>query len=104
MFITVRKYNLKHSYAEVRDAVVQGLIPILREAPGFQDYWALECDDGDFVGISIFDTEANANAATGRTVVWVKEHIKTLLVVPPQAMFGAKVEKLTGQAGPLLGG
>ncbi len=94
MYITIRKYRLKERYQEVRDAVTAGLVPILQSSPGFQGYWALQCDDGDIAGISLFDTEENALAATERTREWVSAHIREHVVLPPEAMFGGAVEKL----------
>lgn len=90
MYISVRKYRLRRSAVEVREAVMAGLVPILSASPGFHSYWAVDCTDGDIAGVSIFDTEANSNAATDRTLAWVNQHIKGLVELPPDAMFGGE--------------
>ena len=95
MYITIRKYRMKRGYAAVRDAVESGLIPILRTCPGFRSHWLLDCSDGDCAGVSIFDTEAQAKAALDKTVAWVQEHVGQLLILPPEAMFGAAVDEFT---------
>jgi len=90
MYISVRKYRLRRTAAEVREAVLTGLVPILKASPGFQSHWTIDCSDGDIAAVSIFDTESNSNAATDRTLAWVKEHIRGLVVLPPEAMFGGE--------------
>ena len=89
MYITLRKYRAKRDFAAVREAVQTGLLPILKACPGFRGHWLLNCSDGACAGLSIFDTEAEANAALQKTVTWVHGHINNLLVLPPEAMFGA---------------
>ena len=94
MYITVRKYRLRRSRSDVREAVMTGLVPILKASPGFQAHWIIDCTDCDVAGVSIFDTESNANAATDRTLGWVNAHIKELVVLPPDAMFGGETHQL----------
>ena len=87
MYISVRKYRLRRSVVEVREAVMTGLVPILKASPGFHSHWTMECADGDIAAVSIFDTEANSKAATERTFAWINQHIKGLVRLPPEAMF-----------------
>jgi len=87
MYISVRKYRLRRSAVEVREAVMTGLVPILTASPGFHSHWTIDCADGDIAAISIFDTESNSRAATDRTLTWVKAHIRGLVELPPEAMF-----------------
>jgi hypothetical protein len=87
MYMSVRKYRLKRTPAEVREAVMTGLVPILKASPGFHSHWTVDCGDGDAAAVSIFDTEANSRAATDRTLAWLNKHIRGLVVVPPEAMF-----------------
>lgn len=93
MYVSVRKYRLRRSAAEVREAVMTGLVPIQRASPGFQAHWFIYCTDGDIAAISIFDTESNSNAATNRTLTWVNAHIRELVELPPNAMFGGEAHQ-----------
>ena len=95
MYITFRKYCLKSDYAALRQAVQLELVPILKGCPGFRAHWLLNCSDGDCAAMTVFDTEAEANVALDKTVSWVKAHIGDLLVLPPEAMFGAAAEEFT---------
>jgi len=94
VYINVRKFRLKRSESEVREAIVTGLLPILKASPGFQAHWIINCTDGDIAAVSIFDTELNANAATDRILTWVNAHIRELVVLPPDAMFGGEAHQL----------
>ncbi len=94
MFITVRKFRLIRTEVEVREAVVTGLVPILKASPGFQGHWVVACTDGDFAGISVFDSESNATAAQERTLKWVNAHIREYVELPPNAMFGGEAHQL----------
>jgi hypothetical protein len=93
MYISVRKYRLRRSVVEVREAVMTGLVPILKASPGFHSHWTMECVDGDIAAVSIFDTEANSKAATERTLAWVNEYIRALVVLPPEAMFDGEAHQ-----------
>ena len=90
----IRKYRLKAPPAEARDAVMNGLLPILRSAEGFHAYWSVECTDGDIAGISIFETKALADAATDKTLSWVEANIRHLVELPLEAMFGGEAYQL----------
>jgi hypothetical protein len=94
VYINVRKFRLKRSESEVREAVINGLLPILKASPGFQAHWIINCTDGDIAAVSIFDTESIANAATDRILTWVNAHIRKLVVLPPDAMFGGEAHQL----------
>jgi len=94
VYITVRKYRLRRSESEVREAVMAGLVPILKASPGFQAYWIINSTDGDIAGVSIFDTGSNSQAATERTLSWVDAHIRELVMLPPDAMFGGEAHQL----------
>ena len=94
MHISIRKFRLKASETEVRKAVMTGLVPILKNSPGFQAHWIVNCTDGDIAGVSIFDTESNLIAATERTLAWLNAHIRELVVLPPDAMFGGEAQQV----------
>jgi hypothetical protein len=87
MHVSVRKYRLRRSAVEVREAVMTGLVPILKASPGFHSHWTIDCADGDIAAVSIFDTESNSKAATERTLMWASEHVRELVELPPVTMF-----------------
>ena len=93
MYISVRKYRLRRSEVEVREAVMTGLVPILQASAGFHSHWTINCTDGDIAAISIFDTESNSKAATDRTLAWVNQYVRELVELPPDAMFGGEAHQ-----------
>ena len=95
MYVTLRKYQTKTDFAAVHAAVEAGLLPILRGCPGFRSHWLLNCDDGDVAAVTVFDTEEQAREGVLKAVGWVQAHIHDLLVLPPNAMFGASAEQFT---------
>lgn len=94
MYVMVRKYRLKRSQAEVREALMTGLVPILKASPGYEGHWVIDCTDGDVAGVSVFDSEANATAAQERTMEWINAHVREFVVLPPDAMFSGEAYRL----------
>ena len=94
MYVSIRKFKLKSSETEVREAVMTSLVPLLKNSPGFQAHWLIKCTDGDIAGVSIFDTESNLSAATERTLAWVNAHIRELVLLPPEAMFSGEAQQV----------
>jgi len=92
MYITLRKYRVNGSYEDLRKAVETGLMPILKASPGFQAHWLMKCNDDDVAGLTLFDTKEHAEAALEKTLGWVANYARQVLVLPPNAMFGAEVE------------
>jgi len=78
----------------VLEAATAGLFPILKASPGFQAHWVVECTDGDVAAVSVFDNEANSDAATAKILEWANAHIRELVVLPPSAMFHGKAHQL----------
>jgi hypothetical protein len=60
MFISIRKYHNVRSVEEVRRRVEQEFVPMLKENPGFQGYYLIDCacpESGNIVtSISMFDS------------------------------------------------
>jgi len=94
VYVSIRKFQLKRSASEVREAIMTGLLPILKASPGYKSHWIIDCTDGDIAAVSIFDTESNGNAATDRALTWVNAHIRELVVLPPNAMFSGEAHEL----------
>jgi hypothetical protein len=94
MYAVVRKFALRHPEAEVHQAVTQGLLPLLREAPGFYHMWSMRCSDGDHAVVVLFDSAEAAAGAQQHVEGWSEEHTRMLLVLPPSAMFDGTVEKV----------
>ena len=52
-----------------------GMVEVFREQPGFVAYGVGVTDDGFLLSISIWDSAAQADAATETAAAWVEEHL-----------------------------
>ena len=58
---------------EVVKRVEEGLLPQLKDYSGFIAYYAVDFEDGDLGGVSIYSTKQNADDATAKATEWVRE-------------------------------
>ncbi len=91
MFVVTRKYRLKGSFEEGSRRVEAGLVPLLREVPGFKDYYAFATPDGLAVSVSVFATEEAARASSERAVAWAREHLADLIDGEPEEVMGGEL-------------
>ena len=89
MYVTIRKYAGKGS---LMDRMVQpvrdGLVPLLKQAPGFRGYCAFASEDGHVVSVSAFDDRETAVRATDQVRGWVQSNLRDLLPDPPEVLAG----------------
>ena len=62
------------SIGDVSRRAEQGLLPVFAEQPGFIRYGLIECGD-QAVSISLWETEAEADAANAVAAAWVRDNI-----------------------------
>ena len=56
MYVTIRKYAGKGGLMDrLAPPVRDGLVPLLKRAPGFKGYCAFASEDGHVVSVSVFD-------------------------------------------------
>ena len=67
MFVVIRTYAAGARADDVARRVGEGLVPILKQQPGFRAYYAFVGDDGRPVSVSVVDSRAAAMAANERT-------------------------------------
>ena len=89
MYVTIRKYAGKSGLMDrLAPQVRDGLVPLLRQAPGFKGYCAFASEDGMAVGMNIFADKAAADAAKDPIREWVASTLGDLLPDPPEAVSG----------------
>jgi hypothetical protein len=71
--------------------VETGLVPILKEIPGFQGYYAIECGGGVGVSVGFFDDEEGARISSERGTAWGKENLADLSDGHPPEMLAGRV-------------
>ena len=99
MYVIIRRYSGKGGLMDrLAPQVRDGLVPLLRQAPGFRSYCALASEDGHLVSVSAFDDRSNADAANDKVREWVAATMRDALPDPPEVLAGEVRRQLSGQA------
>jgi heme-degrading monooxygenase HmoA len=101
MHATIRKYTGKGALMDkLVPPVRDGLVPLLKRAPGFKGYSAFASEDGHIVSVSVFDDQRSATRATDQARDWITSNQRDLLPDPPEVLAGEallhEVSKLQG--------
>jgi hypothetical protein len=88
VFVVIRRYAAGAQADEVARRVGEGLVPVLKQQPGFRAYYAFVGDDGRPVSVSVVDGRAAAIAANERTREWVAANMADLVPDPPEIIMG----------------
>jgi hypothetical protein len=65
MYLTIRKYAGKGGLiGRLAPPVRDGLVPLLRQAPGLKGYCAFASEDGHVVSVSVFDDREAADGGS----------------------------------------
>jgi len=75
MYATVRRYEGidKVRSEKVTRKVGDGLLPSLRELPGFGGYYLIDAGGGVLTSVGLFETSAQAHESTRLAARWVRE-------------------------------
>ena len=89
MHVTIRRYEGKGGLMDrLAPPVRDGLVPLLKQAPGFRGYCAFASEDGHVVSVSVFDGRDTATRATDQVRGWVQSNLRDLLPDPPEVLAG----------------
>jgi hypothetical protein len=90
MHVAIRRYRLLGSGSadEVLRRITEGFIPIIKDAPGFLAYYALDGGGGTIASISIFEHRAGAEESNRMAADWVRENLASMLPNPPEIIEG----------------
>lgn len=93
MYISVRRYKNVVSVSEVCSKVAVSFVPLLRKAPGFIAYYAVDGGEGTMVTISMFSTEQMALESNETALEWMRENVADLQPEAPEITAGkAQIE------------
>jgi hypothetical protein len=99
MHAMVRTYAGKGGLMDgLAPRVRDGLVPILRQAPGFRSYCCFASEDGHLVSVSAFDDRPTAEAANAKVREWVQANLRDALPDPPEVLAAEVRRQLSGQA------
>ena len=97
MYAVIRKFNKMRSVEEVARRAEAGLVPILRQAPGFQGYYVVNGGNDVGVSITLFDTQDAVQEAHRRAMAWIKDNLGDLYEGEPDVTTGEVLVSVTGQ-------
>jgi hypothetical protein len=91
MYATVRRYEGVSDPSEVVRIVNEGFLPIIREIPGFVDYYLVDAGDGVLISTSIFEDASGEEESNWRAGAFTGEQLAPLISNPPHITAGEVV-------------
>ena len=90
MYASVRHYQT-YVVTEFADRLRDEFLPLIREEPGFVAYYGVDVGGGEFVSVSVFETQEQADASNERANQWVKGAAAPFIVAEPKVVVGPVV-------------
>jgi hypothetical protein len=89
-YIAIRQYQLAsgHTMEELSALVESGFMPILKQVPGFREYFLIETTEG-LQSISVFTDQGGADESTRRAAAWVQQNLAGFFTGPPTVTTGS---------------
>jgi hypothetical protein len=104
MYAAIRRYQVDPgSVDEVTRRINEGFLPIIKDAAGFQAYYALDAGDGRLATVSVFEDRAGAEESTRKAGDYIRQNMASLLPDPPEVLQGEVVAHEAASAGPVSG-
>jgi heme-degrading monooxygenase HmoA len=89
LFVTIQKYAARTEADEIARRLGDGLVPILRQQPGFKGYCVFLTEgQGQIASLGVFNDKPSAEAASGPAHAWIEANMRDLLSAPPMATAG----------------
>ncbi len=100
MFIAIRVYRGTTNPEEVNRRIVASLVPVMRRMPGFRNYTTVDLGGGTICSVSLFDSRAEADAATAEARGIVQATLTVLVPNPPEVRMGVVMSTVRGAGEP----
>jgi heme-degrading monooxygenase HmoA len=88
MYTVIRRYEGLTDADEVVKRAAEEFGPTLASRPGFQGYYLVKAGGGVIASISVFESQAEAEASTAAAADWARERLAELAPNPPQVTAG----------------
>ena len=105
MHAAIRQYQVAPGSVdeEMIRRINEGFLPIIKDASGFQAYYALDAGDGRFATVSVFEDRVGAEESVRLAADWIRENMASLFPEPPEVLQGEVVVHGAASAGPVSG-
>jgi hypothetical protein len=104
MHAAIRLYQVDPgSVDEVRRRVNEGFLPIIKDASGFQAYYALDAGGGRVATVSVFEDRAGAQESIRMAADYIRQNMASLVPNPPEVLEGEVFANEAASAGPVSG-
>jgi hypothetical protein len=89
-YLATRVYQLApgHTMDELAGVVESGFLPIIRQVPGFLEYFLVETGEG-VLSISVFTEQVGMEESTLRAADWVQQNLADFFTGPPTVTTGS---------------
>ncbi|MBI3969069.1 MAG: antibiotic biosynthesis monooxygenase [Chloroflexi bacterium] len=101
MIRVTRRYQVDPANVDEILREAAGMLPIMRDAPGFVAYYVFRLGPGDLASVGIFETQEQADESVRLAAGFVKERLAKLMPNAPEVQSGkvvAHVENPTALA------
>jgi hypothetical protein len=89
MYIAIRRYRAPlNAVDEITQQVETGFLPLLKQSPGFIEYYWLNADNGFLVSVGMFADREAAEESTRMAADYVRQFIPLLARNPPEVSEG----------------
>ena len=83
MYVQVAHYRLgRGSVEELAGRAIEGPVKVMREVPGFIDYYAFDVGDGVVASVSVFEDRIGVEEAERRLADWIEQTISDFEISP----------------------
>lgn len=89
MYVAIRRYRVPLGTAtEVTQQVETGFLPLLKQLPGYLEYYWLNVGNGYLVAVSMFESKDAAEESTRMAADYVRQFLPVLARNPPEVIEG----------------
>jgi len=89
MYVAIRRYRIPlNQVTEVTQQVETGFLPLLKQLPGFLEYYWLNAGNGYLVAVGMFESKDAAEESTRMAADYVRQFIPALARNPPEVTEG----------------
>ena len=89
MYAVIRSYQVDpRSVDEITRRVQDGFVPLIRQVPGFVDYYLLDAGNGTVVSLTVYEDRAGEEASVRLAADFVRQHLADLIPNPPEVTAG----------------